>query len=52
MDNHRLILTENIEKMDETGVLFSVLNYLKVLVSKSELKNYSQAGVRRTLSQQ
>ena len=44
-----LILTENIYNMDETGVLLSVLNSLKVLVSKNELRNYRGAGVKRTL---
>jgi hypothetical protein len=44
-----LILTENIYNMDETGVLLSVLNPLKVLVNKSELRNYRGVGVKRTL---
>jgi hypothetical protein len=44
-----LILAENIYNMDETGVLLSVLNSLKVLVSKNELRNYRGAGVKRTL---
>jgi hypothetical protein len=35
--------------MDETGVLLSVLNFLKVLVGKSELRNYRGAGVKRAL---
>jgi hypothetical protein len=44
-----LILAENIYNMDKTGVLLSVLNSLKVLVSKNELRNYRGAGVKRTL---
>jgi hypothetical protein len=44
-----LILVENIYNMDKTGVLLSILNSLKVLVSKSELRNYRGAGVKRTL---
>jgi hypothetical protein len=43
------ILAENIYNMDETGVLLSVLNSLKVLVSKNELRNYRGAGVKGTL---
>lgn len=43
------ILAENIYNMDETDVLLSVLNSLKVLVSKNELRNYRGAGVKRTL---
>jgi hypothetical protein len=35
-----VVLAENTYNMDETGVLLSVLNSLKVLVSKSELKNH------------
>jgi hypothetical protein len=38
------ILAENIYNMDETGVLLSVLNSLKVLVGKNELRNYRGAG--------
>jgi hypothetical protein len=44
-----LILTENIYNMDETGVLLSVLNSLKVLVGRNELRDYRGAGVKRTL---
>jgi hypothetical protein len=43
------ILAENTYNMDETGVLLSVLNSLKVLVRKDELRNYRGAGVERTL---
>jgi hypothetical protein len=35
--------------MDETGVLLSVLNSLKVLVGRHELKTHRGAGVKRTL---
>jgi hypothetical protein len=44
-----LILAENIYNIDETSVLLSVLNSLKVLVSKNELRNYRGAGVKHTL---
>ena len=43
------ILPENIYNMDETGVLLSVLNSLKVLVGKDELRDYRGVGVKRTL---
>jgi hypothetical protein len=43
------VLVENTYNMDETGVLLSVLNSLKVLVGKNELKTYRGAGVKRTL---
>ena len=43
------ILAENIYNIDKTGVLLSVLNSLKVLVSKNELRNYRGVGVKRTL---
>jgi hypothetical protein len=34
--------------MDETGVLLSVLNSLKFLVGRNELKTYKGAGVKHT----
>jgi hypothetical protein len=34
--------------MDKTGVLLSVLNSLKFLVGRNELKTYKGAGVKRT----
>jgi hypothetical protein len=40
---------ENIYNIDETSVLLSVLNSLKVLVSKNELRNYRGARVKCTL---
>jgi hypothetical protein len=43
------ILAENIYNMSETSVLLSILNLLKVLISKNELKTYRGAGVKRTL---
>ena len=42
------MLAENIYNIDETGVLLSVLNSLKVLVGKNEPRNYRGAGVKRT----
>jgi DDE superfamily endonuclease len=46
--NSPLILPENVYNMDDTGLL-SILNSLKVLVGKNELRNYRGAGVKRTL---
>ena len=43
------IHSENTYNMDETGVLLSVLNSLKVLVGKDELRDYRGVGVKRTL---
>lgn len=43
------ILPENIYNMDETRVLLSVLNSLKVLVGKDELRDYRGVG-RRSVS--
>jgi hypothetical protein len=42
------VLQENIYNMDETGVLLSVLNSLKVLVSSKEIRKYRGAAVKRT----
>jgi hypothetical protein len=47
--NNPAIMAENVYNMDETGVLLSVLNSLKVLVSKNDLRTYRGAGVKRTL---
>lgn len=44
------ILPDNIYNMDKRGVLLGVLNSVKVLVSKNELRNYRGAGVKRTLT--
>jgi hypothetical protein len=44
-----LVRRENTYNMDETGVLLSVLNCLKVLVSAIDIQNYCSAGVKRTL---
>ena len=43
------ILPKNVYNMDESGVILSVLNSLKVLVSKNDLRTYRGAGVKRTL---
>jgi hypothetical protein len=47
--NSSVVLAENTYNMDETGVLLSVLNLLKVFVGRNELKTYRGAGVKRTL---
>ena len=46
--NNPAILRENIYNMDETGVLLSVLNSLKVLIGNDGL-DYRGAGIKRTL---
>lgn len=38
-----VVLAENIYNIDETGVFLSVLNSLKVLVGRHELKTYKEA---------
>ena len=43
------ILQENVYNMDETGVLLSSLNSLKVLVGREELRNYRGVHVQREL---
>ncbi|KAJ5100120.1 hypothetical protein N7532_007121 [Penicillium argentinense] len=43
------ILPGNVYNMDETGVLLSVLNSLKVLVSKDDLRKHRGTTVKRTL---
>jgi hypothetical protein len=40
---------ENVYNMDETGILLSVMNSLKVLVSSKDLRKYRGAAVKRTL---
>jgi hypothetical protein len=44
-----VVLAENTYNIDETGVLLSVLNSLKVLIGRYKLKTYRGAGVKRTL---
>ena len=44
-----VVLAENTYNVDETGVLLSILNSLKVLVGRYELKTHKGAGVKRTL---
>jgi hypothetical protein len=43
------VLPENVYNMDETGVLLSVLNSLKVLVNKDDLRKHRGTTVKRTL---
>ncbi|GAM43547.1 hypothetical protein TCE0_051f18448 [Talaromyces pinophilus] len=43
------VLPENVYNMDETGILLSVLNSLKVLVSKDDLRKHRGTAVKRTL---
>ena len=43
------ILPENVYNMDETGVLLSVLNAIKVLVGKNDVRKHRGTTVKRTL---
>jgi hypothetical protein len=44
-----VVLAENAYSVDETGILLSVLNSLKVLAGRHELKTHRGACVKRTL---
>jgi hypothetical protein len=44
-----IVLAENTYNIDETGVLLSLLNSLKVLVDRHKLKTHRGAGVKHTL---
>jgi hypothetical protein len=41
-------MSEHVYNMDETGVMLSVLDSVKVLVGKDDLRDYRKAGVKRT----
>lgn len=41
------ILPENVYNMDEIGVMLSMLNSVKILVSKDDQRDYRGAGVKR-----
>ena len=43
------ILLENVYNMDETGVMLSILNSIRVLVSKADMQRYRGARVKRTM---
>jgi hypothetical protein len=43
------ILQENVYNMDETGVLLSDLNTVKVLMSRSDVQSCRGVGLRRTM---
>ena len=43
------VLRENVYNMDETGVMLCMLDSVKVLVGKDDLRNYRSAGVKRTM---
>jgi hypothetical protein len=47
--SERGILQENVYNMDETGVLLSDLNTVKVLVSRSDVQSCRGVGLRRTM---
>jgi hypothetical protein len=46
--SQRDIVQENVYNMDETGVLLSDLNTIKVIVSRSDARNRG-VGLRRTM---
>jgi hypothetical protein len=43
------ILPENIYNINEMGVMLCILGSIKVLVSKDNLRDYRNAGVKRTI---
>jgi hypothetical protein len=43
------ILAENVYYMDETGIMLSMLNSVKVLVGKDDTRGYRGARVKRTM---
>jgi hypothetical protein len=43
------VLPENVYNIDETGVMLSMLNSVKVLVSKDDTHAYRGARVKRTM---
>ncbi|KAF2786345.1 hypothetical protein K505DRAFT_412019 [Melanomma pulvis-pyrius CBS 109.77] len=43
------VLLENVYNIDKTGVMLSMLNSVKVLVSKDDLRGYRGARVKRTI---
>lgn len=40
---------ENVYNMDETGVILYMLGFIKVLLSKDDLRDYRGAGVKRSM---
>lgn len=44
-----VILLENVYNMDKTGVILCILGFVKVLISKNDLRDYRGAGVKRTM---
>jgi hypothetical protein len=43
------IWPENIYNIDETGVMLCMLGFIKILISKNNLRDYRGAGVKRTM---
>jgi hypothetical protein len=47
---HKLdVLLKNVYNIDETRVMLSMLNSIKVLVSKDDIRGYRGARVKRTI---
>lgn len=47
--NNPAILPQNCYNIDETEVMLSRLGFVKVLISKSNMRNYKGAGVKQTI---
>jgi hypothetical protein len=43
------ILPKNVYNMDETEVMLSMLDLMKVLIGKDDLRKHQGAGVKRTI---
>jgi hypothetical protein len=43
------VLPENVYNIDETGVMLSMLNSIKVLVGKDDIRGYRGARVKQTI---
>jgi hypothetical protein len=43
------ILPENMYNTDETGIVLSILNFVKVLVSKNDVRGYRGVRVEQTI---
>lgn len=43
------VLPENVYNMDETGVMLSMLNSVKFLVGKDDIRGYRGARIERTM---
>ena len=44
-----IIFRENVYNMNETKIMLNMLDFVKVLVNKNDLRNYKNANVKRTM---